>query len=94
VNPDAIRSDELRLLKPAGEQVIELRDLISRHALETGSRFALRLLEDFGNEIENFTVVMPSDFASVTQILQAARNQGVDTDGAEVWEQILEATNG
>jgi glutamate synthase (NADPH/NADH) large chain len=94
VNPDALASDELRLLAPTLEQAAELRGLVSRHLEETGSRIARQLLDDFDAELENFVVVMPTDYASVTQILEDATATGLDPDGAEVWGRILEATNG
>jgi glutamate synthase (NADPH/NADH) large chain len=52
------------------------------------------LLEDFAQEASNFTVVMPTDFASVSAIRDSAASKGLDPDGDVVWKQILEATNG
>jgi glutamate synthase (NADPH/NADH) large chain len=37
---------------------------------------------------------MPTDYASVREILADAEETGMDPDGKEVWEKILEATNG
>ena len=68
--------------------------MIARHADETGSRIATRLLDEFDSEVKNFSVVMPTDFASVREILEQAKISGEDPDGTEVWGQILEATNG
>jgi glutamate synthase (NADPH/NADH) large chain len=94
VNPEAIKADDLRLLKLDPLLEDELKSLISTHALETGSLLATRLLEDFAQEASNFTVVMPTDFASVSQIRDSAASNGLDPDGDVVWKQILEATNG
>jgi glutamate synthase (NADPH/NADH) large chain len=94
VNTEALRNDELRLISPTAAQALELRDLIKAHLDETGSLLATRLLEDFDSELENFTVVMPTDYASVVQILEEADAKGVDPEGEEVWGKILEATNG
>ena len=94
VNPEAIKADDLRLLKLDPLLEDELKSLISTHALETGSLLATRLLEDFAQEASNFTVVMPTDFASVSQIRDSAASKGLDPDGDVVWKQILEATNG
>ena len=55
---------------------------------------ATRLLEDFEAERKNFTVVMPTDYASVSQIRESAQSQGIDPDGDAVWQEILEATIG
>jgi glutamate synthase (NADPH/NADH) large chain len=68
--------------------------LIGLHESETGSRIARLILENFESELANFTVVMPTDFASVREILADAETAGIDPDGAEVWGKILEATNG
>jgi glutamate synthase (NADPH/NADH) large chain len=94
VNAEALRGDELKLLKPSMDQASELKDLISLHASETDSRIAALILENFDSELENFTVVMPTDYANVREILADAKISGLDQDGPEVWEKILEATNG
>jgi glutamate synthase (NADPH/NADH) large chain len=94
VNAEALRGDELRLLSPSIEQASELKGLIALHQTETNSRIAGLILENFESELENFTVVMPTDYASVREILADAEVSGVDLDGAEVWGRILEATNG
>ena len=94
VNLDALESDELRLLPVSTDQALELRGLLERHVEATQSRIASLILEDFDSEVANFTVVMPTDFASVTEIIAEANANDEDIDGAEVWERILEATNG
>jgi glutamate synthase (NADPH/NADH) large chain len=94
VNSEALIGDELRLLKPSSAQAQELKELIALHEAETGSRIAAKILENFESELANFSVVMPTDYASVLEILADAEQTGMDPDGAEVWEKILEATNG
>jgi glutamate synthase (NADPH/NADH) large chain len=94
VNQDVLNADDLQLLKVSEDQALELRSLIEGHFAATGSRIASRILDDFESEKENFNVVMPTDFANVSQILSSARDIGEDVDGPEVWERILEATNG
>jgi glutamate synthase (NADPH) large chain len=94
VNPEALRIDDLRLLTPTKQQSSEIRALLELHFKETGSRLAERLLVSFESEIQNFTVVMPTDYASVVQIREDAQQEGLDPDGAVVWDRILEATSG
>jgi glutamate synthase (NADPH/NADH) large chain len=94
VNPDAIRLDELKLLPLDDQLATELRGLIVAHHEQTGSLLAQRLLNEFEQERVNFTVVMPTNFASVSEIRESALLQGLDPDGELVWEQILEATSG
>ena len=72
----------------------ELNQLIAAYQLETGSLLATRLLENFADEVVNFSVVMPTDFASVREIRSSAAGKGLDPDGDIVWKQILEATSG
>lgn len=94
VNPEALKMDDLRLLKVDDQKAIELQSLLEEHEGETGSLLAKRIREDFENELENFTLVMPTDYANVTEIRNSARAQGVDPDGDVTWKKILEATNG
>jgi glutamate synthase (NADPH/NADH) large chain len=94
VNPEALKADDLRLIPIEGNLKEELRELISTHVAETGSLLGQRLLDDFEVESSNFTVVMPTDFASVSQIRGSAASKGLDPDGDVVWKQILEATSG
>jgi len=94
VNAEALSADDLRLLKPSKEQALELRELIELHQAETQSRIAGWILENFESELENFSVVMPTDYASVREILADAEVTGMDPDGSEVWGKILEATSG
>jgi hypothetical protein len=37
---------------------------------------------------------MPTDYASVRDIIEEATSAGLDPDGSEVWGKILEVTNG
>ena len=94
VNAEALSADDLKLLKPTREQAVELRELIELHQAETQSRVAGWILENFDSELGNFSVVMPTDYASVREILADAEQTGMDPDGSEVWGKILEATNG
>jgi glutamate synthase (NADPH/NADH) large chain len=94
VNAEALSADDLRLLKPNKEQALELRELIEMHQAKTQSRIAGWILENYDSELENFSVVMPTDYASVREILVDAEQTGMDPEGSEVWGKILEATNG
>jgi glutamate synthase (NADPH/NADH) large chain len=94
VNPEAINADDLRLIPLDASLSIELRQLLETHVGETGSLLGKRLLDEFEQEAANFTVVMPTDFASVSEIRGSAASKGLDPDGDIVWKQILEATSG
>jgi glutamate synthase (NADPH/NADH) large chain len=94
VNPEAIKADDLRLIPLDASLSIELKQLLATHVGETGSLLGKRLLDEFEQEATNFTVVMPTDFASVSEIRGSAASKGLDPDGDIVWKQILEATSG
>jgi glutamate synthase (NADPH/NADH) large chain len=94
VNPEALKADDLRVLPVDENLANELKQLITAHHVETGSLLAKRLLENFEDETQNFSVVMPTDFASVREIRSSAAGKGLDPDGDIVWKQILEATSG
>jgi glutamate synthase (NADPH) large chain len=94
VNPAALKMDDLRLLPLDDALSAELLALLNTHVEQTGSLLATRLIADFESERENFTVVMPTDYASVSQIRESAQSQGIDPDGDAVWQEILEATIG
>lgn len=94
INPDAMKSDDLQLLELDASRAEELRELLQGHLDNTGSLLAARLLENFNLELEHFTLVMPTDFQSVTEIRRSAIEKGIDPDGDSVWKEILGATNG
>jgi glutamate synthase (NADPH/NADH) large chain len=94
VNPEALATGELGLHNLDEVSAGELRILLEEHLSETGSRLANRILDDFDNEVANFTLVLPRDYASVLRIRANALTTGLDPDGDTVWTQIMEATNG
>ena len=94
VNPDALKVDDLRLMPLNEEFASELRNLLDAHVQQTGSLLAERLSSNFETERTHFTVVMPTDYASVSEIRLSAQMQGIDPDGDTTWKKILEATSG
>jgi glutamate synthase (NADPH/NADH) large chain len=52
------------------------------------------LLENFEIEVENFSRVLPSDYAAVLKIRSQAKVDQLDPDGDVVWKQILAVTGG
>ncbi|MFM2030442.1 MAG: hypothetical protein RI927_62 [Actinomycetota bacterium] len=94
VNHEALSASELHL-NPLNEKDAEqLKALLERHVSETGSTLASGLLENFKTEVNNFTCVLPRDYASVLAIRAKASLNGVDPDSDIVWKEILEVTNG
>ncbi len=86
-----------------------LAALLVRHVEETGSAAASALLTggpDSGpaggtdgpslapGALARFTKLVPRDFARVTALREHAIAEGNDPDGADVWQQIMEAVRG
>ncbi|WP_125612871.1 glutamate synthase large subunit [Specibacter cremeus] len=94
VNKQALDSGEL-LLDPLDAEDREIvHALLARHREETDSALAAALLADFDGATARFTKVLPRDYAAVLQTRLAAAASGIDPDGDEVWQQILEVTGG
>ena len=94
VNAEALASGELELLPLGGGDLEILGDVLQRHREETGSPLAEALLADLPAAAARFTKVLPRDFAAVLRTRQAAIEAGLDPDGDETWNRILEVTGG
>ncbi|MBO0773748.1 MAG: glutamate synthase subunit alpha, partial [Actinobacteria bacterium] len=66
-----------------------LRELIARHAEETGSVVAMRLLAGWETAARRFTKVMPKDYR---RVLEAARR--AEQEGRDVNEAVMAAAHG
>jgi len=94
VNAQSLESGELQLV-PLGPADVEiLTDLLKRHAEETDSAVAIRMLENMDDTVSRFTKVLPRDYAAVMQTRQDAIDEGLDPDGDVVWSRIMEVTGG
>jgi glutamate synthase (NADPH/NADH) large chain len=94
VNQESLTSGELELSTLNEKDASALQRLLELHVAETGSVLANRLLANFAAEVSNFTRILPRDYSNVLKIRDTAVQAGVDPDSPEVWEQILEVTNG
>jgi glutamate synthase (NADPH/NADH) large chain len=94
INREALETGDLHIGDLEAEDEARLKTLLELHVSETDSAAAARILLNFNEEIRQFSRVLPSDYAAVLKIRSAAVGQGIDPDGAEVWKQILEVTNG
>jgi glutamate synthase (NADPH/NADH) large chain len=94
VNPEALANGELKLL-PLDESSKELLlSVLQEYQKSTGSLLAERLLADFDSAAEDFSLVLPRDYANVLEIREKAISSGLNPDGEETWKRILEVTNG
>ena len=94
INHEALAAGELNLEKPNDEQRNIIHDLIEAHVANTGSLLGIEMLQTFDSVIDDFTVITPRDYANVLRVRAAAVAGGTDPDSPEIWEQILEVTNG
>jgi glutamate synthase (ferredoxin) len=77
-------------LEPPGQRdLLELRDLLQRHQIATGSTVAQRLLADWQAAASDFVKVMPRDYKRVLEAMERARASGVPEDVA-----VMETVNG
>jgi glutamate synthase (NADPH/NADH) large chain len=94
VNPESLASGEL-VLSPLGSADVEiLTDLLTRHADETNSAVAIRMLDNLEDTVARFVKVLPRDYAAVIETRQTAVAEGLDPDGDIVWGRIMEVTGG
>ena len=61
-NPEMIDLDPMN-----EDDILEIKDMISRHYTYTGSTVAKFVLEDFENQLRNFVKVFPKDYKKVLQ---------------------------
>jgi glutamate synthase (NADPH/NADH) large chain len=90
VNASALSEGELDLLPLDERDQAQVFSLLERHALETGSKLAERMIADFSSEVGHFTKLLPRDYAKVLAIQAKATAAGEDLNSPVVWERILE----
>ncbi len=89
VNRDLV---DVSPLRTEDEDVV--RELLERHVELTGSTVAQAHLSDWERARASFSLVLPRDFQRVLDVRAAAEEEGLDVDGPEVWERIMEASRG
>ncbi|MDR1443216.1 MAG: glutamate synthase large subunit [Bifidobacteriaceae bacterium] len=93
LSPQAVAAGDLLEEEVADDA--ELVGLLERHALETGSALAGRLLANWKVERANFTHLVPRDFSRMNQALAKAEAEGLDYHDPETWKEIMkEAAHG
>src|SRR5690242_14603789 len=89
VNPELV---DVGPLRPDDETTV--RDLLQRHLDWTESAVAAHLLQEWETAKERFSLVLPRDYQRVLDVRTAAEAEGLDVDGPEVWDRIMEASRG
>jgi glutamate synthase (NADPH/NADH) large chain len=86
---------ELVDLMPLRERDLEVvQELLNRHRRWTESAVAGRLLADWESVRSQFTLVLPRDYQRVLDVRTTAESEGLDLNGPDVWERIMEASRG
>lgn len=88
VNPQAKAAGSLRFspLDEAGKAVV--RELVAKHAEETGSAFARALLEDWDAAAARFTHVVPVMYEAMARAMEQAREAHLDFNEPGVWDRL------
>jgi glutamate synthase (NADPH/NADH) large chain len=73
---------ELVDLRPVAKEADNLRALVERHAAETGSAVAARLLADWTHALGEFTEIVPREYERAMEAMRAAEAAGRDVDAA------------
>jgi glutamate synthase (NADPH/NADH) large chain len=79
-------------LRESDEKIVH--DLLVKHRQWTDSAVAGRLLADWDHARTRFTLVLPRDYQRVLDVRAQAETEGLDPDGSQVWERIMEASRG
>ena len=94
INREALENDDVSVAPLDSDDAETLKQLLLAHVQLTDSTLASSLLENFETEVENFSRVLPSDYAAVLKIRSQAKVDQLDPDGDVVWKQILAVTGG
>jgi glutamate synthase (NADPH/NADH) large chain len=94
LDPDRVNAElvDVSGLRPDDETTV--RALLEQHVRWTESAVAARLLEEWPTARERFSLVLPRDYQRVLDVRAAAEAEGLDVNGSEVWERIMEASRG
>jgi len=91
---DRVNRDLVDLLPLREGDVDVVHELLSMHRQWIESAVAGRLLSDWDNVKSRFTLVLPRDYQRVLDVRTAAESEGLDLNGPQVWERIMEASRG
>ena len=94
VNADALATGELVIEHIGSVDREIIQDLLSSHLEHTHSQRAQYFLDNLELLSDQFSKLVPRDYAAVLHIREKAELRGVDPDGPETWAQIMEVTGG
>jgi glutamate synthase (NADPH/NADH) large chain len=82
LDPGLVNRELVDLGPLAPEDRQQLRELVETHHAQTGSARAAELLADWPAAVEQFTTVLPREYARVRRIMAEAQLSGADVDAA------------
>jgi len=91
---DRVNRDLVDLMELRERDIEVVHELLTKHRQWTESAVAGRLLADWDNVKSRFSLVLPRDFQRVLDVRATAQSEGLDLNGPEVWERIMEASRG
>ena len=94
LQPGLVNGELVDLLPLREQDVDVLRGILEQHRRWTDSAVADRLLQDWEASAARFTLVLPRDYQRVLDVRAEAEAEGLDLDGTEVWDRIMEASRG
>ena len=94
LRPELVNPELVDLIPLRDNDIDVVHRLLTAHRDWTESPVADRLLETWEESRNRFTVVLPRDYQRVMDVRAQAETEGLDLDGAEVWERIMEASRG
>ncbi len=94
LDPDLVNTELVGLSPLRPDDITDLRALLEAHLEWTDSPVARALLDDWDAATSRFTLVLPRDYQRVLDVRAAALEEGLDVDGPEVWNRIMEASRG
>nr|WP_249997891.1 glutamate synthase large subunit [Actinoplanes sp. M2I2] len=80
--PTKVNPELVDLTPLTAEEQENLHGLVEKHATETGSTVAERLLKDWPAAVERFTAVVPRDYKRVMELIRTAEAAGRNIDEA------------
>ena len=94
LRPELVNPELVDLLPLRTEDLEVVRGLLEAHRRWTESAVAAHLLEQWESDRGRFTLVLPRNYQLVLDVRAAAQADGLDLDGTEVWNRIMEASRG
>ncbi|HVK35849.1 MAG TPA: glutamate synthase large subunit [Microlunatus sp.] len=92
LDPGRLNTDLVDAHTPTEQDLTAIRHLVTRHAEETESPVAQRLLADWETAAGRFTKVLPRDYARVLEAKALAESEGLDE--ATTTTRMMEAAHG